>query len=70
LPKEIAQPLTLLMNKLGLSYGAVDLIRTPAGDHVFLEVNSGGEWGMLERDLEYPISDALARALLKERVSD
>lgn len=42
LPREIAQPLTLLMNKLGLSYGAVDLIRTPAGDHVFLEVNSGG----------------------------
>ena len=49
---------------LGLVFGAVDLIRTPDGEHVFLEVNPAGEWGMLERDLGLPIADALAEALL------
>jgi glutathione synthase/RimK-type ligase-like ATP-grasp enzyme len=52
------------MCKLQLVYGAIDLIRTPAGEHVFLEVNPGGEWGMLERDLGLPISEAIADALI------
>ena len=41
-----------------------DLIETPGGELVFLEVNPGGEWGMLERDLALPIADALAECLL------
>ena len=53
------------MDKLDLVYGAIDMIKTPDGEHVFLEVNPGGEWGMLERDLSYPIAEALAEALLK-----
>jgi MvdC family ATP-grasp ribosomal peptide maturase len=65
-PVDICAKLSTLMSKLGLVYGAIDLIRTPAGEHVFLEVNSGGEWGMLERDLDYPISEAIAEALLDE----
>jgi MvdC family ATP-grasp ribosomal peptide maturase len=64
LPSEISNGLRALMSELGLVYGAVDLIRTPAGEYVFLEVNPGGEWGMLERDLGLPISEAIARALL------
>ena len=51
------------MSDLGLVFGAVDLICTPAGEHVFLEVNPSGEWGMLERDLGLPISEAIAEAL-------
>ncbi len=64
LPTEIASSLRLLMSELGLVFGAVDLICTPAGEHVFLEVNPGGEWGMLERDLGLPISEAIVEALL------
>ena len=64
LPNEVASGLQTLMLELGLVFGAVDLICTPSGEHVFLEVNPGGEWGMLERDLELPISDAIAEALL------
>jgi glutathione synthase/RimK-type ligase-like ATP-grasp enzyme len=56
--------LRALMTELGLVFGAIDLICTPAGEYVFLEVNPGGEWGMLERDLRLPIADAIARALL------
>jgi glutathione synthase/RimK-type ligase-like ATP-grasp enzyme len=64
-PEDIQARLRALMRKLGLSYGAIDMIKTPDQEHVFLEVNPGGEWGMLERDLGLPISEALADALLK-----
>ena len=64
LPDEITYRLKALMAELGLIYGAIDLILTPDGEYVFLEVNPSGEWGMLERDLHYPISEAIAQALL------
>jgi MvdC family ATP-grasp ribosomal peptide maturase len=67
LPLEVSRGLQSLMSELGLAFGAIDLICTPAGEHVFLEVNPGGEWGMLERDLGLPIADAIARALLSDR---
>ncbi|HEX8422445.1 MAG TPA: MvdC family ATP-grasp ribosomal peptide maturase [Pyrinomonadaceae bacterium] len=64
IPPELEAQLTILMRKLQLVYGAIDIIRTPAGEHVFLEVNPGGEWGMLERDLGLPIAEAIAETLL------
>ena len=66
LPVEVSKGLQVLMSELGLVFGAVDLICTPAGEHVFLEVNPSGEWGMLERDLGFSISEAIAEALLGE----
>ena len=60
----LAARLRKLMRRLGLAYGAIDLIETPDGRHVFLEVNPGGEWGMLEHDLGLPISEAIADALI------
>lgn len=65
LPDEISQRLIELVGALDLVYGAVDVIVTPEGRHVFLEVNPGGEWGMLERDAGLPIAAALADALLE-----
>ena len=55
------------MSELGLVFGAVDLICTPEREYVFLEVNPSGEWGMLERDLGLPISEAIAKALLEDK---
>jgi hypothetical protein len=66
LPAAIAVCLQALFERLGLCQGAVDLIRTPDGRHVFLEVNPVGEWGMLERELGLPIADAIAEELLNE----
>lgn len=65
LPDEVAARLLALAGALDLSYGAVDLIVTPDGRHVFLEINPAGEWGMLERDIGLPIAAALADALLQ-----
>ena len=64
----MAEALQSLMDRLDLKFGAVDFRVTPEGEHVFLEVNPAGEWGMLERDAGLPIAAALADALL-ERVS-
>ncbi len=66
LPAEVLNGLQVLMSELDLVFGAVDLICTPSGEHVFLEVNPSGEWGMLERALGLPISEAIAAALLEE----
>lgn len=69
LPAEVAGCLQKLMAEFGLLFGAIDLIETPDREYVFLEVNPTGEWGMLERDLNYPISEAIASALLSENDS-
>ncbi|PTL79432.1 MvdC/MvdD family ATP grasp protein [Vitiosangium sp. GDMCC 1.1324] len=66
LPEDVAARLVRLVAALGLVYGAADFIVTPEGRHVFLEVNPGGEWGMLERDLGLPIAAALADALASQ----
>ena len=64
LPDSLLQQLQIFMANLGLNFGAFDFILTPAGEYVFLEVNPGGEWGMLERDLDLPISHAIADFLV------
>jgi MvdC family ATP-grasp ribosomal peptide maturase len=64
-PDELAARIDSLMKDLGLGFGALDVIRTPEGEYVFLEVNPVGEWGMLERDLDLPIADAIAEELLR-----
>jgi len=65
LPGTMADKIRALMKQMGLYFGALDVILTPAGQYVFLEVNPTGEWGMLERDLGLTISDALANALTR-----
>ena len=65
LPDDVAERLFALRDDLGLGFGVVDLIVTPEGEHVFLELNPAGEWGMLERELDLPISRAIARWLME-----
>jgi MvdC family ATP-grasp ribosomal peptide maturase len=64
LPDQLIRCLDAFMARFGLVFGAFDFIKTPSGEYVFLEINPTGEWGMLERDLDYPIADAIADALL------
>ncbi|MCB9466489.1 MAG: MvdC family ATP-grasp ribosomal peptide maturase [Candidatus Eisenbacteria bacterium] len=67
LSEETKDKVVALVQRLGLVYAALDLIRTPSGEDVFLEANPSGEWGMLERDLGLPIAESLARALAGSR---
>jgi glutathione synthase/RimK-type ligase-like ATP-grasp enzyme len=60
LPPPVAEKLLALMDRLGLVYGAIDLRRTPEGDHVFLEVNTAGEFLFVEERTGQPIARAVA----------
>jgi len=64
LPEELVNRLQVFMGTLGLSFGAFDFIVTPSGEYVFLEVNPVGEWGMVEKELNLPISEAIADTLI------
>ncbi|WP_013324782.1 MvdC family ATP-grasp ribosomal peptide maturase [Gloeothece verrucosa] len=64
LPEELVSRLRNFMGRLGLLFGSFDFILTPSGEYVFLEVNPIGEWGMLEKDLDLPISKAIADTLI------
>jgi MvdD family ATP-grasp ribosomal peptide maturase len=63
LPVEIEEKILRLMDYFSLNYGAIDIILTPDGKHVFLELNPCGEFFWLERSPGLPISDAIADVL-------
>jgi MvdD family ATP-grasp ribosomal peptide maturase len=64
LPRETEEKLLRLLDYFSLNYGAIDIIVTPEGRHVFLELNPVGEFFWLERCPGLPISDAIADVLL------
>lgn len=64
LPADVERHLLALMDAFGLNYGAIDVIVTPEGRHVFLEVNPAGEFFWLDRDGGMPISEAIADVML------
>lgn len=64
LPLEIEEKIVRLMDYFSLNYGAIDIILTPDGKHVFLELNPCGEFFWLERCPGLPISDAIADVLI------
>lgn len=64
LPREVEEKLLRLMDYFALNYGAADLIVSPDGRHVFLEVNPVGEFFWLERYPGLPVSEAIADVLL------
>jgi glutathione synthase/RimK-type ligase-like ATP-grasp enzyme len=63
LPDAVEDNLKRLVKMLGLEFGAIDLVLTPGGDYVFLEVNPNGEWGWLEQRTGVPIASAMADLL-------
>lgn len=64
LPEQVCSALDTMMRDLGLYFGAIDMIRQTDGTYIFLEVNPQGEWGMIQRDLGYPIGQTIAEKLV------
>jgi len=52
-----------LARRLNLAFAAIDLVVTPGGDVVFLEINPNGQWGWIEEMTGLPIAQALADLL-------
>jgi len=65
LPKGLQEKLICLMRNLGLSFGAIDLIRDLNGEYIFLEVNSQGQWLWIEELTNLPISQHIAQWLIR-----
>ncbi|NUR83984.1 MAG: ATP-dependent carboxylate-amine ligase [Nonomuraea sp.] len=60
LPDDVARKCVDLVAALGVSFGAIDLILTPGGEYVFLEINPNGQWGWIQDLTGLPIGAAIA----------
>jgi hypothetical protein len=65
LPDDVRERCLGLTRRLGLRFGAIDMIVTPDGRYVFLEINPNGQWRWIEDESGLPISDALCDALAR-----
>jgi len=65
IPESVKNKLKNLMDKLDLKFGAIDVIKSVDGKYYFLEVNPTGEWGMLQKDLDFPINEHIAETLIR-----
>jgi hypothetical protein len=63
LPPDVDRALRDYLNACGLLFGAFDLIVTPAGEHIFLELNPNGQWYWIELSTGAPMADAMAELL-------
>lgn len=65
IPNEIQQKCIKLLQELNLKFGAIDLIKTPNEEYVFLEINPNGQWAWIETQTGQKISDAIINQLIK-----
>jgi hypothetical protein len=64
LPRAVERRCVQLVDRLGLCYGAIDLIVTPDDHYVFLEINPNGQYLWIEDRTGLPISDAVCGLLI------
>jgi MvdD pre-ATP grasp domain/RimK-like ATP-grasp domain len=67
LPERVSQLCIELVQSLNLNFGAIDLVLTPDGEYVFLEINPSGQWLWIQELTDLPISDAIAELLVTAR---
>lgn len=63
IPKDVEGKIAKLMDTLGIRFGCIDMVVTPNGDHVFLEVNPSGQWYFVQLKTHLPIAEAIADLL-------
>ena len=66
IPKNVEDLCFLLVKKLNLSFGAIDLIKNLNGTYTFLEINPNGQWAWIETQTGLGISEAIIKELTKE----
>lgn len=70
LPVDVSQKLVKLMEALGLKTGSIDLLVTPEDEHVFLEVNPVGQFGMTSKPCNFYLEKKVAEYLHQCNSSD
>ncbi len=66
LPAETSAALVELVQRLDLSFAAIDLIERADGTLTFLELNPNGQWAWIEERASLPISDAIVELLTEQ----
>jgi hypothetical protein len=66
MPEDISSRCRRLAERLGMVYAAMDFIKTPSGEFVFLEANSSGAYLYIEERLGLPITEALVDILISK----
>ncbi|NLE06010.1 MAG: hypothetical protein GX638_14590 [Crenarchaeota archaeon] len=67
LPSNVEQLCRNLVQKLDLQFGAIDLILTPSGEYIFLEINPNGQWAWIQQLCEeLPLRETLVDLLLSK----
>ena len=64
LPDDVGKLCRLLTKRLQLSFGAIDMIVTPAGEYVFLEINANGQYLWIEEQTGLPITSSIVDLLI------
>ena len=60
LPPRVEGSIRRLMDSLGLNFASIDMIVTPEGEFVLLELNPNGQWLWLELELGLPLVASMA----------
>lgn len=64
IPNDVRVRCIRLVEELGIQYGAIDMIVTPDGRYVFVEINPNGQYLWIEHQTGLPISEAICDLLL------
>jgi len=64
LPDHVETSIHRLMRSFELNFASLDMIVTPDGEYVFLELNPNGQWLWLEHELGLPLVATMADLLL------
>lgn len=68
LPEHVEASIHRLMDSFGINFASLDMILTPEGEFVFLELNPNGQWLWLELELGFPLVSNMAD-LLTQRIT-
>jgi glutathione synthase/RimK-type ligase-like ATP-grasp enzyme len=63
LPEQVEASIRRLMDSFELNFASLDMIVTPEGEFVFLELNPNGQWLWLELELGLPLVASMADLL-------
>lgn len=63
LPEIVKSKCLEFMNLMDLRFGAIDMIVTPKGEYIFLEVNPAGQWAWIEFETGQPLLTAMVNLL-------
>lgn len=63
LPSEVQDKCIRMADHFGLNFATFDLVLTPDGKYVFLEMNPNGQWLWIEDLTGLPISEAITDLL-------